>query len=219
MSPQAGWRAWVACCLVKRPRPAALLVALGTAGVLALTGCGSGRYNQNFEQRAPVGGADLLLGDLELRNAYILSPAKVGGDALVVFSLFGRAGAAPEQLTGVTLPSVSDAPLQLLQIEDGRQVPVPGIEVDAAQTTGERLYAASARRLKADLPPATYHDAVFDFSAHGPLTLRVPVRTIGQVQPGSTVLPSGFPDEPFPARDGLPGGLSTAAPESGTEGG
>ena len=204
---------------MKRPRPASLIVVLGTAGVLALTGCGSGRYNQNFEQRAPVGGADLLISDLELRNAYILSPAKVGGDALVVFSLFGRAGAAPEQLTGITLPSASDEPLQLLQIEDGRQVPVPDIDVDAMQTTGARLYAASARGLKADLPPATYHDAVFAFSAHGPLTLRVPVRTIGQVEPGSTVLPNGFPDVPFPARDGLPGGSSTAAAESATEGG
>lgn len=185
-----------------------LLALAGVAlGASVVSGCAAGRYNQNFRERSSIDSAEAVFGgNVQLRNAFIASPAKAGQAALVSFALYSPGAAAGDTLTSLTMPELSDQPLQLLSVSGGRQVPVDTIEVQAQSNPGAHTYAARVTGLKSDVLPATYHDAVFAFGALGPQRVQLPVRTIGQVRPGTTVAPTVIPDEPFPAQGGLPGG-------------
>lgn len=211
MPAHDGARTWPLAILlaVSVARRTAVVPLLAVLAAAFLSACGSGRYNQNFLEQSTIDATNRNLGTVELRNAFIASPAVAGGDALVSFSLYARADTQGEEITSVQLPGASAGPLQLLELTGGRQSPVPTIPVQRQTSTGQRLFAAKATGLTTALRPATYHDVILTFRNQGPVTISIPVRRIGEVQPGSTVLPSAIPDSPYPAGGGLPGGLAS----------
>lgn len=201
-----------------RRSPLAPAVA-AVAAAAALAACGAGRHNQNFQERPTTDASMADYGGVELRDVIIASPARVGQPALVTFSLYRRDMGPTESLTALSLPSLSPRPLQLLEVTGGTQRPVQEIPIDFQSSPGQRQFAATAPSVTTELRPATYVDATFTFARIGDRTLKIPVRTIGAAQPGSTIVPTIIPDVPHPAASGLPGGVPAGPPEAQKSGG
>jgi len=202
----------------RRRQPSVLAAGLGVA-LLALAGCGAGRYNETFRERPSQDPTNADFGSIELRNAAIAHAAKAGEDVLASFSLYSRdaTNSEPDVLVSVTARGLSDQPLQLESVDGGVATPVRQVPVLPQPGTGSRLYAAMIRDLAKPLLPATYHEMTFTFARAGAQTVQVPVRIIGEVAPGATSVPSFIPDSPHPVGSSLPfDSTPTPTPAAGT---
>ena len=182
---------------------------------LALTGCGSGRHNQQYLERSVVNGAASSVEGLSIRDAYITTPVAKGGTAVVAFSLYADTPAAATQLVSVTSQKLSgNVPAQLSLVREGVSQVATAVPVDFQSGPGANIASATFSDIATAALPAAYFDVTFTFANNLVQTLPdVPVAQVGQVDPLSTGVPTSFPEQPFPLRTTLPGeGVASSAP-------
>ena len=183
-----------------RPAAPTLLLlagALGLTGVLA--GCGAGRYNQNFQEKAAIDPTNVDYGAIQVRNVALSAAADAGQAAVLTFSLYSRQVQDADALTSITIPSLAgEQPLELLKVAGGTSTPVRQIPIPTTASPGPATYAARITSLSAPIRPSTYVETVFTFARAGAQApIDVPVRRLGDAT-GPTAVPTVIPDVPHP---------------------
>ena len=96
---------------VARARRAGRFVALASAAVLALAGCGAGQISETAVQHPTIGGSDADLGRLALRNMQIEAAPKGGweaGDNVALTLAIVNNTSADDQLVGITTDAADE---------------------------------------------------------------------------------------------------------------
>lgn len=96
---------------VARARRVSRLVALAGAAVLALAGCGAGQISETSRQHPTVGGSNVDLGRIALRNMQIEAPTSAGwaaGDTVALTMTIINNTTTAEDLIGISSDAAQD---------------------------------------------------------------------------------------------------------------
>ncbi|MFD3595399.1 hypothetical protein ACFWU5_21960 [Nocardia sp. NPDC058640] len=88
-------------------RRMATVAALAAAAGIALTGCSAGQHTQTSAQAAAINGNHATVGDIALRNVYIVYPEATaehskGGKAVLALSIINGSETVTDELTSVS---------------------------------------------------------------------------------------------------------------------
>ena len=190
-------------------RPAAAALAAPLVLTLALSGCGSNRTPQTYEERPTVDAAQASLGDLELRNVTIKAPTgaehAVGDDATATLSIVNM-GEAPDRLVGATTAAATSVEL----LDDAGSVQ-DRLDIPPLGAVGSGDFSLRLKGLTKALRAGQHLELSLAFTRAGRQTLSVPVAVYTEPAPRPS-------QNPFEEREGGEEGAKPETESGGAEG-
>jgi copper(I)-binding protein len=170
---------------VRPGRRAAAAAALVAGSALVLSGCSAGQISQTADQAPAINGNNAQLGQVSLRNVYIVYPNaqeytnKEGGRAALAFVAVNEDPDEGDRLTRISTDAGNVSLGQPTDLPAGGKLvaEAPGTNVTPVeeQTEGNVPIRVEVTDLKQDLVPGLTIPFTFAFDRAGEVTLQVPI--------------------------------------------